>query len=67
MKHEYKGQMWCLQGYQGHTKKNGEQVVLRVWRSACAACGAPIECCTPMDWGTSRAFGLRYCPEHKAK
>ena len=65
MEHVYRDKVWTLKGYAPHTKKNGEEVRLRVWESKCEACGAPIECRTPFDYGNSRAFGLRHCPEHK--
>ena len=62
---QYRGRVWKEVGTEPYTRKDGSGTVLRVWRSKCIDCEAPITCKTPMDYGTSKAFGLCRCEEHR--
>ena len=61
----YNGRQWEEIGTEPYTRKDGSGTTLMVWQSKCADCGAPIICKTPMDYSTSKAFGLRRCAGHR--
>ena len=60
------GRLWREVGRQPYTNRKGEHIELIRWRAQCVACGAPIECLTPTEFSSSKAFGLKHCDAHKA-
>jgi len=52
-------------GEEAYTRVNGTDMVLWVWKGACAKCSAPFEVKTPADRYSLTAFQRKHCDEHK--
>ncbi len=59
----YAGQAYALTRTVPHVCRDGRRTTLHVWRSSCAACGAPFEFKTPA--AAKRFVPNRRCSAHK--
>lgn len=62
---------FSLVGTRPHTRKDGTETVLYIWRGSCRLCGAGFEVATPAPAAdgtvSTNAFGRVHCDAHKLK
>jgi hypothetical protein len=59
----FDGQSYEFARTEPHTRRDGTETTLMVWRSHCAQCGEPFEVLTPA--GSGKFSPNRRCQKHK--
>jgi len=59
------GRIFRWHGVEPYTRKDGQRIMLLVWRGTCAACGKPFTVKTPQRLEGTKAFTRKHCDAHK--
>jgi hypothetical protein len=65
LEHTYKGRTWVAVGREPYTRLDGTVIELVRWQTPCARCEAIAEIKTPVDYGSSKAFAVKHCAQHR--